>query len=147
MDLPDPYREWLENTDPFKGFEGTPWWFIVIAVGAFIGSFIYKRRRSSALRNAAQSIGFQFLGNVPSLILKDLDEMWFRRGKIENLLRGNRENIEIEVFGLEEDSGECSITTTIAAISKARLARIPEVPTGLSSRVVLPSPILRALDL
>jgi len=97
-----------------EGF-GVGWLWIPVVIGlVWFMNHMYERHRSSELRNVAR-------GNTPSSILRSNFKLAGEKGKIGNLLRGVRDNVEIEVFSYEVSAGENTTTTTIVAFRSASL--------------------------
>ncbi|MEE9158259.1 MAG: hypothetical protein V3U60_07735 [Gammaproteobacteria bacterium] len=104
-----------------EGF-GVGWLWIPVVIGlVWFMNHMYERHRSSELRTVAQHMGFQFLGKTPSSILRSNFKLAEEKGTIRNLLRGVRDNVEIEVLGYEVSTGENTTTTTIVAFRSASL--------------------------
>jgi len=119
-----------------EGF-GVGWLWIPVIIGlVWFMNHMYERHRSSELRNVARHMGFQFLGNTPSSILRSNFKLAKEKGKIGNLLRGVRDNVEIEVFSYEVSAGENTTTTTIVAFRSAslELPRFELYPKGTLAR-------------
>lgn len=120
---------------------GLGWLWILAIVGlVWFVQHIYERHRSSELRNVARHMGFQFLGKAPSFNLRNDFKLAEEKGKIRNLLRGDRDNIQIEVFGHEVSTGGKNgktTTTTIVAFRSAslELPRFELHPKGIFSKV------------
>lgn len=120
-----------------EGF-GVGWLWIPVIIGlVWFMNHMYERHRSSELRNVARHMGFQFLGNTPSSILRSNFKLAKEKGKIGNLLRGVRDNVEIDVFSYEVSAGENTTTTTIVAFRSAslELPRFELYPKGTFSKV------------
>lgn len=124
-----------------EGF-GVGWWWIPVVIGlVWFMNHMYERHRSSELRTVARHMGFQFLGNTPSSILRSNFKLAKDKGKIRNLLKGERDDIQIEVFGHEvstgSDEGDTATTTTIVAFRSAslELPRFELYPKGTFSKV------------
>ena len=90
-----------------------------------------------SLETLRDYMGFQFLGNTPSSILRSNFKLAKEKGKIGNLLRGVRDNVEIDVFSYEVSAGENTTTTTIVAFRSAslELPRFELYPKGTFSKV------------
>jgi hypothetical protein len=109
-----------------KEFFGIPLWVIGLIGFLFFASYLYERRRSNELARVARRIGFTYVKKTQSTILSGNDFPVERKnGKVINLIKGERDNIEIEVFGYKFGSGDDTGRFTIGAY-RCNSLRLPK---------------------
>jgi len=120
-----------------------PWpflFFLVLAIVLIALAILYAKKRSKDLAEAAQRLGFTFMGNTwrgPMLNSQHKACLLQRtRGRFNNAMMGMSGSLEAILFDYAYQAGRSSISQTIACYSeKVRLPPFAMKPEGIFDRI------------
>lgn len=121
-----------------------PFWIMAVPIGVAIPIIIWailsSRRRTQELSQAAQELGFTFMGNAwhgPTLDPQHKTcLLQHTRGRFANVMVGMASGLETIVFDYTYHAGKSTVTQTLACFSqKAQLPPFMLKPEGLFDRI------------